>query len=122
MKISAGAYLPDEGTVTMNGQTPHSPAEAIRLGVSLVRQELIQAGDLDVGANVMLGHEPHRYGIIDRGALYRRRRRRWSGWAAASIRARRSGRCRPDRSSAWRSRARCRWTRRCCCSTSRPRR
>ena len=72
MKISAGAYLPDEGTVTMNGQTPQSPAEAIRLGVSLVRQELIQAGDLDVGANVMLGHEPHRYGIIDRGALYRR--------------------------------------------------
>ena len=72
MKISAGAYLPDEGTVTMNGQTPQSPADAIRLGVSLVRQELIQATDLDVGANVLLGHEPHRYGIIDRGALYRR--------------------------------------------------
>jgi len=71
MKISAGAYLPDEGTVTMAGQTPQSPADAIRLGVSLVRQELIQAVDLDVGANVMLGHEPHRYGIIDRGALYR---------------------------------------------------
>jgi len=71
MKMAAGAYLPDEGTVSMNGQTPHSPAEAIHLGVSLVRQELIQAGDLDVGANVMLGHEPHRYGIIDRGALYR---------------------------------------------------
>ena len=71
MKISAGAYLPDEGTITMNGQTPHSPAEAIHLGVSLVRQELIQAGDLDVGSNVMLGHEPHRYGVIDRGALYR---------------------------------------------------
>jgi ribose transport system ATP-binding protein len=72
MKISAGAYLPDEGTVTMKGVTPQSPADAIRMGVSLVRQELIQAGDLDVGANVMLGHEPHRYGIIDRGALYRR--------------------------------------------------
>jgi ribose transport system ATP-binding protein len=72
MKISAGAYLPDEGSVTMNGQTPQSPADAIRMGVSLVRQELIQAGDLDVGANVMLGHEPHRYGVIDRGALYRR--------------------------------------------------
>ena len=91
MKISAGAYLPDEGTVTMGGQTPHSPAEAIRLGVSLVRQELIQATDLDVGANVMLGHEPHRYGVIDRGALYRRAARRSNGWAAASIRARRWG-------------------------------
>jgi ABC-type sugar transport system ATPase subunit len=71
MKISAGSYLPDEGTVTMNGHTPHSPADAIALGVSLVRQELIQAGDLDVGSNVMLGHEPHRWGVIDRGALYR---------------------------------------------------
>jgi ribose transport system ATP-binding protein len=71
MKIAAGAYLPDEGAVSMGGQTPQSPAEAIRMGVSLVRQELIQAVDLDVGSNVMLGHEPHRYGIIDRGALYR---------------------------------------------------
>ena len=72
MKVAAGAHLPDEGTVTMGGQTPHSPADAIRLGVSLVRQELIQANDLDVGANVLLGHEPHRYGVIDRGALYRK--------------------------------------------------
>ena len=70
MKISAGAYLPDEGTITMNGQTPHSPAEAIHLGVSLVRQELIQAVDLDVGSNVMLGHEPHRYGVIEIGRAH----------------------------------------------------
>jgi ABC-type sugar transport system ATPase subunit len=72
MKIAAGAYLPDEGVIDMGGRSPTSPADAIALGVSLVRQELIQATDLDVGANVMLGHEPHRYGVIDRGALYRR--------------------------------------------------
>src|SRR5436190_17615827 len=72
MKIAAGVHQPDAGTVSINGQTPQSPADAIRLGVSLVRQELIQATDLDVGSNVLLGHEPHRYGIIDRGALYRR--------------------------------------------------
>ena len=72
MKIAAGAYLPDEGVIDMGGRSPTSPADAIELGVSLVRQELIQATDLDVGANVMLGHEPHRYGVIDRGALYRR--------------------------------------------------
>ena len=74
MKIAAGVHLPDAGTVSINGQTPQSPADAIRLGVSLVRQELIQADDLDVGSNVLLGHEPHRYGIIDRPALYRRAR------------------------------------------------
>jgi len=72
MKIAAGIHAPDAGTVTIDGKTPGSPADAIRLGVSLVRQELIQAEDLDVGSNVLLGHEPHRLGIIDRAALYRR--------------------------------------------------
>ncbi len=71
MKVAAGVHLPDAGTVSIDGQTPDSPADAIRLGVSLVRQELIQANDLDVGSNVMLGHEPHRYGVINRPALYR---------------------------------------------------
>jgi ribose transport system ATP-binding protein len=74
MKIAAGIHRPDAGTVSIDGHTPESPADAIRHGVSLVRQELIQAEDLDVGANVMLGHEPHRFGVIDRGALYRRAR------------------------------------------------
>ncbi|MEP6652641.1 MAG: sugar ABC transporter ATP-binding protein [Myxococcales bacterium] len=71
MKVAAGIHIPDAGTVTIDGHVPQSPADAIRLGVSLVRQELIQANDLDVGSNVMLGHEPHRFGIIDRTALYR---------------------------------------------------
>ena len=74
MKIAAGIHLPDAGTVSIDGHTPTGPADAIRHGVSLVRQELIQAEDLDVGANVMLGHEPHRFGIIDRAALYRQAR------------------------------------------------
>jgi ribose transport system ATP-binding protein len=72
MKIAAGAHQPDDGTVEIGGHRPGGPGEAIRLGVSLVRQELIQAPDLDVGSNVMLGHEPHRFGIIDRAALYRK--------------------------------------------------
>jgi ribose transport system ATP-binding protein len=72
MKLAAGIHQPDEGTVSIDGQSPHSPAHAIHLGVSLVRQELIQALDLDVGMNVMLGHEPHRWGVIDRAALYER--------------------------------------------------
>lgn len=72
MKVASGVHIPDAGTVSIAGHTPKSPAEAIHHGVSLVRQELIQATDLDVGSNVMLGHEPHRYGIIDRSALYKK--------------------------------------------------
>jgi ribose transport system ATP-binding protein len=71
MKVAAGVHRPDSGDVTVDGKTPQSPADAIRLGVSLVRQELIQAEDLDVGSNVMLGHEPHRFGLINRPELYR---------------------------------------------------
>ena len=72
MKVAAGIHRPDEGTVTVGDRSPHTPAEAIALGISLVRQELIQAEDLDVGSNVLLGHEPARWGVIDRAALYRR--------------------------------------------------
>ncbi len=44
MKVAAGVHTPDRGRVSMDGRSPTSPADAIRLGVSLVRQELIQAG------------------------------------------------------------------------------
>jgi ABC-type sugar transport system ATPase subunit len=72
MKIAAGIHAPDAGQVLVGGRAPRSPAEAIHLGVSLVRQELLQPLDLDVGANVMLGHEPHRLGMIDGKALRQR--------------------------------------------------
>lgn len=72
MKVAAGVHQPDRGSITIDGRTPKSPADAIRLGVSLVRQELTQAHDLDVGANILLGHEPHRFGIIDRAEQRRR--------------------------------------------------
>ena len=72
MKIAAGVHAPDRGSVLINKSSPQDPAHAIDLGVSLVRQELIQANDLDVASNVLLGHEPQRFGIIDRAALYAR--------------------------------------------------
>jgi ABC-type sugar transport system ATPase subunit len=72
MKIAAGVVAPDQGEVTIGGRAPRGPADAIRLGVSLVRQELSQPLDLDVAANVMLGHEPHRRWVIDRRTLRRR--------------------------------------------------
>jgi ABC-type sugar transport system ATPase subunit len=72
MKTAAGIHQPDSGQVRIGGVAPRTPAEAIKLGVSLVRQELSQPLDLDVAANVLLGHEPHRLGIIDRRSLDRR--------------------------------------------------
>ena len=71
MKLAAGIHAPDRGTVTIDGHTPRSPKEAISFGVSLVRQELTQAPDLDVASNIMLGHEPHRFGLVKRAELER---------------------------------------------------
>lgn len=75
MKVAAGIHLPDKGEVTIDGRSPNSPAQAIEFGISLVRQELIQANDLDVASNVLLGHEPQRFGVINRAELYRRAER-----------------------------------------------
>jgi ribose transport system ATP-binding protein len=72
MKIAAGVHRPDAGTVQVAGRTLRSPAEAIALGVSLVRQELTLVDDLDVGSNILLGHEPHRFFLVDQGELYGR--------------------------------------------------
>lgn len=75
MKVAAGIHMPDKGQVTIDGRSPTSPAQAIEFGISLVRQELIQANELDVASNVLLGHEPHRFGVINRAELYRRAER-----------------------------------------------
>jgi ribose transport system ATP-binding protein len=72
MKVCSGIHRPDHGSVEIFGQTPTNPASAIALGVSLVRQELIQATDLDVASNVLLGREPSRFGVVNRRELYRR--------------------------------------------------
>lgn len=60
MKILAGVYKPDSGTVEIGGQkhsfeTPH---EAIQAGVSMVYQDLDLAEHLTVAENVFLGNEP----------------------------------------------------------------
>jgi len=70
MKILSGVYLPDSGTIQMNGQAfhPRSPAEAQLLGISTIYQELALIPYLTVAENIFLNREPRfRYspGLID---------------------------------------------------------
>ena len=71
MKILAGVQAPDSGLVEVDGEPlqPGSVQRAIRAGVALIHQELNLADNLDVAANVMLGREPRRFGVIDGPAL-----------------------------------------------------
>jgi ribose transport system ATP-binding protein len=68
MKILAGVQSQDTGEILVDGKTVQldSVETALRNGVSLIHQELNLADNLDVGANIFLGREPLRYGLIDR--------------------------------------------------------
>ena len=72
MKILAGVQLPDEGVVEFEGQPVviDSVRKASELGISLIHQELNLASNLDVAANIFLGREPVRHGLIDKDRTY----------------------------------------------------
>jgi len=59
MKIMTGKYLPDEGTVSMEGKklTIHSPHDSIMQGISMIYQELNSVPAMKVYENIFLGRE-----------------------------------------------------------------
>ncbi len=59
MKIAAGVYRRDEGTMTLDGEPVEftTPGDAIAAGVSLIHQELNLAENLTVADNLFLGRE-----------------------------------------------------------------
>ena len=63
MKILAGALLPDDGEIWIEGKKAYisSPKEARQYGIEMVYQDLALAGNLDVSANVFLGREKTYY-------------------------------------------------------------
>ncbi len=77
MKILAGVQQPDAGELRLDGALVTFPtvAAALARGVALIHQELNLCGNLSVGANVMLGHEPRRGWFLREGESLRRARR-----------------------------------------------
>ena len=76
MKVLAGVQQPDGGQIYLDGRPVDidSTRTAIELGIALIHQELNLADNLDVGANVFLGREPVRGGLIDRAKIERESR------------------------------------------------
>ena len=72
MKILAGVQPPDEGSISIDGQpvTIDSCKTAMGHGIVLIHQELNLAENLDVGANIFLGREPTKLGLIDKKTIY----------------------------------------------------
>ena len=61
-KALAGIHRLDAGTILLDGREVriHSPADASRLGIGMVHQELAFCPDLSVAENLVLGHYPTR--------------------------------------------------------------
>ena len=69
MKVLIGMYQPDEGTITLGGEGVQIPdtATALRLGISMIHQELSPVPEMAVAENIYLGREPvNRFGLIDK--------------------------------------------------------
>lgn len=68
MKILAGVQLPDSGSIRIDGKEVvlDSVKTALQSGIALIHQELNLADNLPVGANIYLGREPTKFGLIDR--------------------------------------------------------
>ncbi|HET6319804.1 MAG TPA: sugar ABC transporter ATP-binding protein [Chloroflexota bacterium] len=75
IKIISGAYLPDSGSIEIDGATyaALSPEEATRHGVRVVYQDFNLVPELSVAENIFLGAQPtRRFGLLD---IAERRRR-----------------------------------------------
>jgi ABC-type sugar transport system ATPase subunit len=67
IKILSGALTADSGTLLLDGQLyqPRDPRHAIRSGLATIYQELNLLSSRSVLANLALGREPTRYGVVD---------------------------------------------------------
>jgi ABC-type sugar transport system ATPase subunit len=71
MKILAGVYQPDAGTISIRGeqQNFHHPSQAQAAGVAIIYQEFNLLPYRTVAENVYVGREPVRRGLVDRRAM-----------------------------------------------------
>jgi ribose transport system ATP-binding protein len=77
MKILAGVQMPDTGSIRLEGAPVqiHSVEEGLSLGIALIHQELNLATNLSIGANLFLGREPVKRGLIDEREIELRSRK-----------------------------------------------
>ncbi|MDA7505095.1 sugar ABC transporter ATP-binding protein [Verrucomicrobia bacterium] len=73
MKILAGVQEYDEGEVLVDGLMVRFKGveDAFDKGIALIHQELNLADNLDVAANIFLGREPRKAGLLDKARMRR---------------------------------------------------
>jgi fructose transport system ATP-binding protein len=71
IKALSGAIVPDEGEILVDGEPVSfsSPLDARRAGIETVHQSLAVSPSLDIAANLFLGRERRRKGVL--GSVFR---------------------------------------------------
>jgi D-xylose transport system ATP-binding protein len=90
IKGIAGIYPFDEGEILVEGNRVaiHGPREAARLGIEVVYQDLALADNLDVVANMFLGRERLRTGVVlDEPSMERSARETLDGLSVTTLRS-----------------------------------
>src|SRR5262245_59420436 len=83
MKILAGIYREDAGTIWFDGRELTIPdaATALRLGISMIHQELSPVPEMTVAENIFLGRQPrNRLRLIDRRRMIAEARDLFARW------------------------------------------
>ncbi|MES0884542.1 sugar ABC transporter ATP-binding protein [Roseibium sp. SCP14] len=77
IKILAGVYRPDSGTILLHGEPAEfrHPLEALKAGISVIYQEFSLLPDRTVTQNIFLGREMTRAGFLDNAAMRSETRR-----------------------------------------------
>ena len=68
MKVLIGMYIPEEGEITFQGRKVKfdNTRQALKVGISMIHQELSPEPYMTVSENIFLGREPKRFGLIDK--------------------------------------------------------
>ena len=74
LKVLSGVYRPESGRILLSGVERHftDPGAALGSGIAVIYQELHLVPELTVAENLLLGHLPNRWGVIDRRRLLER--------------------------------------------------
>jgi inositol transport system ATP-binding protein len=83
MKVLAGIYRADAGSIWFNGSDVSVPdsSAALKLGISMIHQELSPVPAMMVAENIYLGREPlNRFGLVDKGEMIRRAKALFDRW------------------------------------------
>lgn len=72
MKIINGTYVADEGELIYKGEKigPHTVQDTLKMGISMIYQELNPILEMTIAENIWLGREPKKGGFVDFKKMY----------------------------------------------------